>query len=77
MEQRRQWTNFSHGKPAALLRLLAWNHFLHGDIKQRGSFQVMERLGTQKAELGDLCAALFTPELQPMTDTHPHASVKA
>lgn len=37
----------------------------------------MERLQTPSAQLGDLRAAVFMPELQSMIDTHPHASVKA
>lgn len=37
----------------------------------------MERLGAQSAQLEDLCAAIFTPELQSMTDIQPDASLKA
>lgn len=52
-------------------------HFPHGAIRQRWSTQVMERLGTQSAQVEDLCAAIFTPELQSMTDIQPDASLKA
>lgn len=37
----------------------------------------MERLGTQSAQVEDLCAAIFTPELQSMTDVQPDAALTA
>lgn len=73
-EQRHQQLTLPH---AALLRLLACHYSPHGDIRLRWSFQVMERLETQSAQPRDLRAAIFMPELQSVTDTDPHASVKA
>lgn len=66
-----------HTNTHSLCYLLMCVHFPHEALRQRWSTQVMEPLRTQSVQLEDLCAAIFTPELQSMTDIQLDASTEA